>query len=238
MSKAGGMSRREALAAGVALSGISFLPSRVLGRGKAISPNDKVNIAVIGIGGEYGTRAFIELKDHNIVALCDVDWRQIGNRPNAALGICAKYPAAKRFDDWRVMLHEMDKKIDAVLICSADHHHAHPTIAAMKMGKHVYTEKCLAHSYGEVQAMMAAERKYKVTTQMGTQGHASDDMRNMVEWVRDGAIGTVKEAHIYQGARLPGAPGRGNAPAGAAAGGRGGGGRTKPRPSKFRVRPK
>jgi predicted dehydrogenase len=224
MSKVGGISRREALAAGAALSGITFLPSRVLGRGNRISPNDKVNIAVIGIGGQYGTRAFMELKDHNFVGLCDVDWRQIGNRPNAALGICAKYPEAKKFDDWRVMLHEMDKKIDAVLVCSADHHHAHPTIAAMKMGKHVYTEKCLAHSYGEVQAMLAAERKYKVTTQMGTQGHASDDVRSMVEWIRNGAIGTVKEAHIYEGMRQPGTAA--SAGRSAASGGRAGRGPT------------
>jgi hypothetical protein len=76
MNKAGGMSRREALSAGAALSGIAFLPSRVLGRGNGVSPNDKVNIAVIGTGGQYGARAFLELKDHNFVALCDVDWRE------------------------------------------------------------------------------------------------------------------------------------------------------------------
>lgn len=208
------ISRRDALAAGSALAGFAFLPSRVLGRGDGISPNDKVNIAYIGIGGMYGARAFQELAGHNVVALCDVDWRQLPNRPSVALQMVAKYPEAKRFDDWRVMLQEMDKKMDAVVICTADHMHAHPSIAAMKMGKHVFCEKPLAHSLGEVRAMMAAERKYKVSTQMGIQGHASDDVRSMVEWIHDGAIGTVKEVHLFVGAR--------QAPAAGAVSGQGG----------------
>jgi predicted dehydrogenase len=199
------ISRRDVLAAGSALCGFTFLPSSVLGRGNRIAPNDKVNIAYIGIGGLYGRRAFQELSGNNVVALCEVDWRQIGNRPSVALQIVAKYPEAKRFDDYRVMLQEMDKKIDAVVVCSADHMHAHPSIAAMKMGKHVYCEKAMAHSSGEVKAMVAAERKYKVSTQMGIQGHASDDVRSVVEWIRDGAIGTVKEVHVFEGARQPGA---------------------------------
>ena len=113
----------------------------MLGRGDGISPNDRVNLAYIGIGGMYGARSFQELAGHNVVALCEVDWRQLPNRPSAALQAVAKYPDAKRFDDWRIMLQEMDKKIDAVVVCTADHMHAHPSIAAMKMGKHVFCEK-------------------------------------------------------------------------------------------------
>jgi predicted dehydrogenase len=204
------ISRRGMLAA----AGFTFLPSHVLGRGRAIGPNDKVNIAYIGIGGMHGPRAFQELTGHNnVVALCEVDWRTFPNRQSTALQTAAKYPAAKRFDDWRVMLQEMDKNIDAVVVCTADHTHAHPSITAMKMGKHVFCEKPLAHSVHEVRAMMAAERKYKVSTQMGIQGHASEDVRSMVEWIRDGAIGTVKEVHVFEGARVTppgdGARGRG-----------------------------
>jgi predicted dehydrogenase len=214
MNKSEQISRRDALTAGKALLGFSFLPSTVLGMGDGIAPNDRVNIAYVGIGGQYGARAFQELAGHNVVALCEVDWRQLPNRPSAALQAVAKYPEAKRFDDWRIMLQEMDKKIDAVVVCTTDHMHAHPAIAAMKMGKHVLCEKPLAHSVGEVKAMMAAERKYKVSTQMGIQGHASDDVRSMVEWIRDGAIGTVKEVHLFDGAR--------QTPPGGGASGRGG----------------
>ena len=201
MNRSEQISRRDVLAAGKALAGFAFLPSSALGRGDDIAPNDRVNLAFVGIGGMYGARAFQELSGHNVVALCEVDWRQLPNRPSAAFQAVAKYPDAKRFDDWRIMLQEMDKKIDAVVVCSADHMHAHPSIAAMKMGKHVYCEKPLAHSVGEVKAMMAAARKCKVSTQMGIQGHASDDVRSMVEWVRDGAIGTVKKCTIFVGGR-------------------------------------
>jgi predicted dehydrogenase len=103
------------------------------------------------------------------------------------------------------MLQEMDKSIDAVLVCSSDHTHAHATITAMKMGKHVFVEKPLAHSVSEVRAMMAAARKYKVATQHGVQGHASEDLLSLVEWIKDGAIGDVTEVHVFEGARPPGA---------------------------------
>ena len=116
------ISRRDLLAAGGAVTGFTVLPSRVLGRGPGTAPNDKVNIGYIGIGGMYGARAFQELTAHNVVALCEVDWRELPNRPSVALQMVAKYPSAKRFDDWRVMLHEMDKKMDAVVVCTADHH--------------------------------------------------------------------------------------------------------------------
>jgi predicted dehydrogenase len=201
-------SRRQWLTAGAAASGFTLLSSNVLGRGRAIGPTDKVNIAYVGVGGMYGARAFKELSGHNVVALCDVDWRDLPNRSSVALQTVRSYPQAKRFDDWRVMLDEMDKQIDAVVVCSADHAHAHPSISAMKMGKHVFCEKPLTHSIGEVRALMAAEKKYKVSTQMGIQGHASDDVRNMVEWIRDGAIGTVKEVHLFEGARMAASGGR------------------------------
>src|SRR5258705_6663113 len=104
------------------------------------------------------------------------------------------------------MLQEMDKSIDAVLVCTPDHTHAVATITAMKMRKHVFCDKPLAHSINEVRTMMAAEGKYKVSTQTGIQGHASEDCRMMVEWIRDGAIGTVQEVHLFEGARPPGPP--------------------------------
>jgi predicted dehydrogenase len=197
-----GLSRRQLLAAATAAPLI--LPSGIVGRAGATPPSDKVNIAFIGIGG-YGARGLEELAGQNIVALCDVDWRPgsatvLGK--TAASEVAARYPSAKRFDDWRIMLHEMDKSIDAVLVCTPDHTHAVAAITAMKMGKHVFCDKPLAHSIDEVRAMMAAQKKYKVSTQTGVQGHASEDCRRIVEWIRDGAIGSVKEVHLFEGARL------------------------------------
>jgi len=203
-----GISRRSALALGAAASGFTFLPSRVLGRGGAAPPSEKLNLAFMGIG-MAGRTQVNELASQNIVALCEVDWREKGGRGMTAVAsIANKYPSAKRFDDWRVMLQEMDKQIDGLVVSSTDHTHAHATITAMKMGKHVFCEKPLAHSIYETRAMMAAEKKYKnVTTQTCIQGHASEDCRSIVEWVRDGAIGDVREAHVYEyETNRPGAP--------------------------------
>ena len=154
----------------------------------------------------FGERQLKELANQNIVAVCDVDWRarsQVSSPLPIASEVVQKYPQARRFDDWRVMLEEMHKSIDSVVVCTADHTHAHASISAMKMSKHVYCEKPLAHSVAEIRAMIAAERKYKVSTQTGIQGHASEDCRRMVEWIQGGAIGDVKEVHVFENARPP-----------------------------------
>jgi len=194
-----GWSRREMLGGAGAIAGFTFLPSRVLGRAGFLAPSEKLNVAFVGIGrrGSYDLREVANLQ-HNVVALCDVDWRKLeGQQYPLAVEMLEQFPKARRYDDWRIMLQEEAKNIDAVLVASADHTHAAISIAAMKMGKHVYTEKPLAHSVEEVRAMQAAEKKYKVTTQTGCQGHSSEDCRLIVEWIRDGAIGTVREAHIF-----------------------------------------
>jgi predicted dehydrogenase len=194
-----GVSRRKLLA-GAAAAGFTFLPSRVLGRGGAVPPSEKLNVAFVGIGtrGSFDLREMANL-GHNVVAICDVDWRPLKDRQYpTAIEIAANYPNAKRYDDWRIMLQEQDKNIDAVLVATADHSHAVVSLTAMKMGKHVYCEKPLAHSVEEVRAMIAAEKKYKVTTQTGCQGHSSEDCRMLVEWIKDGAIGDVREVHIFQ----------------------------------------
>ncbi|HEV2275537.1 MAG TPA: Gfo/Idh/MocA family oxidoreductase [Acidobacteriaceae bacterium] len=197
------ISRRDLVSGALAAGCISLLPSRVLGRAGSVPPSDKANIAFIGIGN-YGGAALRELASQNIVALCDVDWRlpsQIPGRPlpGMAAEVAQRYPQARRFDDWRVMLAEMDKSIDALVVSTADHTHAVAALTAMKMGKHVFCEKPLAHSVEEVRAMMRSARKHpKQATQTGIQGHASEDVRSIVEWVQDGAIGTVQEIQVFQ----------------------------------------
>jgi predicted dehydrogenase len=198
------LSRRDVLAGTIAAGCFAFLPSRALGRAGFVPPSDKLNIAFIGVGSQ-GEANLRELGSQNIVAVCDVDWRLRSQLlPHSqmvpiASEVMQKYPGVKRYDDWRVMLHEMEKQIDAVVVCTPDHSHALAGITAVRMGKHTYCEKPLAHSIDETRAMMETARKYPhITTHTGLTGHASEDVRSIVEWVRDGAIGTVQEVQVFQ----------------------------------------
>src|SRR5258706_1341507 len=151
----GGASRRAFLAAsaGAAVAGFA--------QNKAMPPSEKMNVAFIGIAGGYGNRALEELSGHNIVAICDVDWRtreQQNARFITPVEVAARHPNTRQFDDWRQMLEEMEKSIEGIVVCTPDHTHAIAAITAMKMGKHVFCEKPLAHTVDEVRAMMAAQR--------------------------------------------------------------------------------
>ena len=140
-------------------------PARLFGAGADLSPNQKLNVAAIGIGSRGGSDIDdVAALGHNVVALCDVD-------DNYAAKEFAKYPDAQRFKDFRVMLDKMGKGIDGVVVGTPDHTHAMITMAAMQHGKHVYCEKPLAHSIHEVRTVMAAAKKHKVVTQLGNQGH-------------------------------------------------------------------
>ena len=182
------LTRRGFLAKTAAnVTALSVVPSSVLGLRGAESPNNKLNIAAIGLNSQ-GHSDLQGMTSENIVALCDVDTRYYAKSAQ-------QFPQAKRFQDFRKMFDEMDKQIDAVLIATPDHWHAALAMRAMKMGKHVYCEKPLAHSIYEVRALMQAARKSKVTTQLGNQGHSFDSIRVFREWIEDGAIGTVREVH-------------------------------------------
>ncbi|MHB1308724.1 MAG: Gfo/Idh/MocA family oxidoreductase [Limisphaerales bacterium] len=182
------LTRRQFLhgaTAGVAL--FNLAPAGVWGAAGTGSPNGKINVAGIGIGSQGGGDVdAVAGEGHNIVALCDVD-------DNYAAKQFAKYPDAKRFKDFRVMLDRMGSEIEAVVIGTPDHTHAVIAMEAMRRGKHVYCEKPLAHTVHEVRQMMAAARQYKVVTQLGNQGHSSGSIRQLCEWVWDGAIGQVQE---------------------------------------------
>jgi predicted dehydrogenase len=159
-------------------------------RKRRTSHNDKVNVAVVGAGGR-GADNINDLADTgvNLVALCDCDQR------NAADSFKA-HPDAKQYTDWRKML-DKEKGIDAVLVATPDHNHAVVSIAAMKLGKHVYCEKPLAHSVWEARQMARVAAEKGVATQMGTQGHAFEGTRRAVEVIRSGAIGDVTELHVW-----------------------------------------
>lgn len=172
---------------GVAL--FNILPGRFVDGAENPAPNEKLNVAGIGIGSRGGADIDeVAGLGHNMVALCDVD-------ENYAAKEFAKYPNAKRFTDYRVMFDKMGKEVEGVIIGTPDHTHALIAMEAMRRGKHVYCEKPLAHSVDEVRKLMAAAHKHKVVTQLGNQGHSSDTIRRTCEWVWAGAIGNVHTVH-------------------------------------------
>jgi predicted dehydrogenase len=182
------ITRRSFLARTTAsLTTLTVVPGYVLGLRGADSPNNKLNIAAIGLCNQGGSD-LQGMTSENIVALCDVDTRYSAKYAN-------QFPKAKQYQDFRRMFDDLDKQIDAMLIATPDHWHAALALRAMKMGKHVYCEKPLAHSIYEVRTLMKAARERKVTTQLGNQGHSFDSIRVFREWVEDGAIGTVREVH-------------------------------------------
>jgi len=174
----------------------TIVPRHVLGGPRHIPPSEKLNIAGIGIGGR-GASVLRELESQKIVALCDVDWKRAG-------GTFRRYPKARKYHDFRKMLDKEEKNIDAVTVATPDHVHAAASMAAIKRGKHVYCEKPLTHSVYEARIVAEAAREHKVATQMGNQGQASEETRLMCEYIWDGAIGPVREVHVWTDRPLKG----------------------------------
>jgi len=182
------ISTSAALGTGLILTGAGSSLVTAAPRPRRISPNEKLNIASIGAAGQ-GSTDTDGCASENIVALCDVDEKRMRERG-------AKYPKARLFADYRKMLEEM-KEIDAVIVSTPDHHHAFASIMAMKLGKHVYCQKPLAHSIWQARRMQEVAKEMNVVTQMGNQGHSYDSTRRLVELVRAGAIGEVREVHVW-----------------------------------------
>lgn len=179
--------RRSSLAA----TGFFIVPRHVLGKG-FIAPSDKLNIAGIGVGGKGASdlAEFAKSPFVNIVSLCDVDDRESAKTRKA-------FPKASYYKDFREMLAKEKDIIDACSISTPDHTHAVATLAAMKLGKHVYTQKPLTHNIYEARILTEAAKKYKVVTQMGNQGGSSDGVRKAQEMVAAGLIGEVTEAQAW-----------------------------------------
>lgn len=187
--------RLTAAASGGYFVGHGFGPARAEG------PAEKLNLAVIGVGGQAGAN-IRGVSSQNIVAVCDVDERRAGKA-------FEQFAAGGRFTDFRKMFDSMEKQIDAVVISTPDHTHFHPAWWAMERGKHVYLEKPLAHEVEEVRRLTDAAREKKLATQLGNQRHANKGLREAVAIVKSGAIGEVKEAHswIASGRGMPKPPG-------------------------------
>ncbi|MCI0746093.1 MAG: Gfo/Idh/MocA family oxidoreductase [Verrucomicrobia subdivision 3 bacterium] len=156
-------------------------------RARQISPNEKLNIGVIGVAGQ-GAWNLERLASENIVALCDVDEER-------RIAAAQKFPGAKLYTDFRKLIDQKD--IDAILIATPDHTHAVAAVRALKSGRHLYCEKPLAHTVSEARIITETARKEKRATQLGTQVHAGQNYRRVVELIQAGAIGVVKEVHVW-----------------------------------------
>lgn len=180
------LSRRKFLSASaVAVGAVTFgAPAIVRGR----NLNSRLDIAGIGVGGR-GRSNLQSVSSENIVALCDVH----GGSLDAA---AAKYPRARRIGDFRDLYDHADE-FDAVVVSTCEHTHAFATLPALRLGKHVYCEKPLTHSVWEARVIREATAKVNVATQMGTQIHAGDNYRRVVELIQSGAIGSVSEVHVW-----------------------------------------
>src|SRR5436190_4580063 len=181
---AGGITRRQFVAGAAAVVGTA--PAILRGR----NLNDKLNIAIIGAGGR-GKDKLRGVGGENIVALCDV------NR-TAVDAAAAQFPQAKTFADLRKVF-DRASDFDAVVVSTCEHTHAFATMLALDAGKHVYCEKPLAYNIWETRKIREKAARTKVATQMGIQIHAGDNYRRVVELVQSGAIGPVREAHVWVG---------------------------------------
>ncbi|MGL6227329.1 MAG: Gfo/Idh/MocA family oxidoreductase [Thermoguttaceae bacterium] len=157
-------------------------------------PNSKLNLLLIGTSGMQGEFHRNSLANENIIALCDVDDTLLHS-------VGEKYPDAKRYNDFRVMYDELAGKADAVLVTTPDHTHAVAALGGMKQGLHCYCEKPLARTIHEIRTMTQVAKEKNLITQMGTQIHAGDNYRRVVELIEAGAIGPVEEVHVWCGAR-------------------------------------
>jgi predicted dehydrogenase len=209
-------SRREFLRAGVAAAGVfTIVPRHVLGGRGFVPPSDKVNIALIGAGGQgrSNTRELFNQADAQVIAVADpaesfsLDafyYKGAGGRGPVRAEIEKHYAdkspnfRCAAYEDFRVML-EKEKAIDAVLCATPDHLHAYVSTHAMQAGKHVYCEKPLTHNLWEARQVARVAKETGVATQMGNQGHSSVGIRETVEWLQSGAIGPVREVHAWVG---------------------------------------
>jgi predicted dehydrogenase len=179
--------RRQFLKQTVAAGAAATFAAPAIVRGRNL--NEKLNIAIIGAGGRGGHN-LKQVSGENIVALCDVAESSL-NRA------ASQHPQARKATDFRKLFDKHHKEFDAVVVSTCEHTHAFATLPALQLGKHVYCEKPLTYNIDEARVIREAAAKAKVATQMGTQIHASNNYRRVVELIQSGAIGPVREAHVW-----------------------------------------
>jgi predicted dehydrogenase len=182
------LTRRQLLRTGLATLTVSALPTSTYAR--ILGANQKLGIGIIGVGGQGGFSLGSLARIENIVALCDVDSKRVQKERDT-------HKNASFTQDFREVVSRSD--VDAVAVCTPDHTHAPIAMAAMKAKKHVYCEKPLCHTVHEVVALMKEAKERQLVTQMGTQIHAGDNYRRVVELVQSGVLGEISEVHTWVG---------------------------------------
>ena len=193
------ITRREFMGrSAVAAAGLMIVPRHVLGGKGYQAPSDTLNIGCVGVMGK-GQSDIASCSTENIVAVCDVDDEMMAkfmtdgqNTPEQM----AKYEKASKYRDFREML-DKEKTIEAVTVSTPDHNHAVIAMMAIKMGKHVFVQKPLTHTVKEARMLAEEAKKAGIVSQMGNQGHSKEGARLICEWIWDGAIGDVREVHVW-----------------------------------------
>lgn len=208
------VTRRDFIRAStLSAAGLMIVPRHVLGGQGFVAPSDKVNVGIIGAGGKgrQNTAKLLELDDVQVTAIADpANYWNLGEfyyRSEAGRGPVKKMVEehfqkqsssfqVSEYLDFRHMM-EKEKGLDAIVCSTPDHTHAYISLLAMRAGKHVYCEKPLTHNIWEARLLKRVAKETGLATQMGNQGHSTEGIRETVEYLRDGAIGKVREVHAW-----------------------------------------
>lgn len=192
-SSVDGLSRRKFIKRTTLAAGATALYFPYVGN--VLGANDRINVACIGCGGKGDSDTNDAHKcGANIVALCDVDEKTLDKKAHQ---FAENFPDLKKYRDYRKLLDEMDKNIDAVTISTPDHNHGVAGIRAMKMGKHCFCQKPLTQTVSEARIMRQLAKEKNLATQMGNQGSAENGLRRAVEVIHAGVIGNASELHVW-----------------------------------------
>jgi len=181
---------KTAGATGTAVAAPLVIPSTVLGNTEQPGANERIGMASVGIGGKGSSDSHSASRGGEMVAICDVDEKRLA-------GAAKRYEGAKPYTDFRKMLDEMGKSIDAVTVSTPDHTHAPAALMAMRMGKHCFCQKPLTRSIYEARLMARVAKEMGVATQMGNQGTAGRGLRKGAAMMRAGRLGKVSEVHVW-----------------------------------------
>ncbi len=174
-----------------ALTGVGVFVAGTAAAEDSKSPNERIRFACIGVGGKGSSDSADAKQNGDVVAICDIDDSTLAKAAEKS------FPSAAKYNDFRKMLDEMGKNIDAVTVSTPDHMHAPAAALAMRMGKACFTQKPLTRTIQEARKLGEIAREMNVATQMGNQGTASNSLRKTAALVRAGSVGNVKEVHVW-----------------------------------------
>jgi predicted dehydrogenase len=174
-----------------ALTGVGVFVSGTAAAEDSKSPNERIRFGCIGVGGKGSSDSGDAKRNGDVVAICDIDDNTLEKAATKS------FPNAAKYNDFRKMLHEMGKNIDAVTVSTPDHMHAPASALAMRMGKACFTQKPMTRTIFEARKLGEIAREMNVATQMGNQGTADKRLRETAQVVRSGVLGNVKEVHVW-----------------------------------------